>query len=257
MSAQRRLAGQRDGIPRFTADARAVNQAMVDLLARIAGRLGATPAQVALAWLLAQKPWVVPIPGTRKLARLEENLAAPHRPTAPPPRPAPQRPRRGPQPRARRHQWNIAAARTAPVEHRCRYGRGRGADPGWRGGRAGLTRHTGRQSPAPGRTRHRQSPGAGRTGDSQAVASLDDGSSARLATSANSTRSAGCGSALPGRHRGAQGGPHGLHRSRKTSYQLDLGHRLVQQHGQAADDPAAGGHGRSGERSRPRRVHHV
>jgi aryl-alcohol dehydrogenase-like predicted oxidoreductase len=49
---------------------------MVDLLARIAGRLDATPAQVALAWLLAQKPWVVPIPGTRKLTRLEENLAA-------------------------------------------------------------------------------------------------------------------------------------------------------------------------------------
>jgi aryl-alcohol dehydrogenase-like predicted oxidoreductase len=49
---------------------------VADLLARIAGRLGATPAQVALAWLLAQKPWIVPIPGTRKLARLEENLAA-------------------------------------------------------------------------------------------------------------------------------------------------------------------------------------
>ena len=63
-------------IPRFAAGARAANQAVVDLLARIAGRLDATPAQVALAWLLAQKPWVVPIPGTRKLARLEENLAA-------------------------------------------------------------------------------------------------------------------------------------------------------------------------------------
>ena len=49
---------------------------MVDLLARIAKRLDATPAQVALAWLLAQQPWVVPIPGTRKLARLEENIAA-------------------------------------------------------------------------------------------------------------------------------------------------------------------------------------
>jgi aryl-alcohol dehydrogenase-like predicted oxidoreductase len=49
---------------------------MVDLLTRIAGRLDATPAQVALAWLLAQQPWIVPIPGTRKLARLEENLAA-------------------------------------------------------------------------------------------------------------------------------------------------------------------------------------
>ena len=49
---------------------------MVDLLARIAGQLSATPAQVAIAWLLAQKPWIVPIPGTRKLTRLEENLAA-------------------------------------------------------------------------------------------------------------------------------------------------------------------------------------
>jgi aryl-alcohol dehydrogenase-like predicted oxidoreductase len=49
---------------------------MVDLLARIAERLDATPAQVALAWLLAQKPWIAPIPGTRKLARLEENLTA-------------------------------------------------------------------------------------------------------------------------------------------------------------------------------------
>ena len=66
----------RNTIPRFGADARAANQAMVDLLARIAGRLRATPAQVALAWLLAQQPWIVPIPGTRKLARLEENLAA-------------------------------------------------------------------------------------------------------------------------------------------------------------------------------------
>jgi len=66
----------RNGIPRFTADARAANQAVVDLLGRIAGRLGATPAQVALAWLLAQQPWIVPIPGTRKLSRLEENLAS-------------------------------------------------------------------------------------------------------------------------------------------------------------------------------------
>ena len=66
----------RNGIPRFTADARAANQAMVDLLARIAKRLEATAAQVALAWLLAQEPWIVPIPGTRKLSRLEENLAA-------------------------------------------------------------------------------------------------------------------------------------------------------------------------------------
>jgi aryl-alcohol dehydrogenase-like predicted oxidoreductase len=66
----------RNGIPRFAADARAANQAVVDLLARIAKRLDATPAQVALAWLLAQEPWIVPIPGTRKLTRLEENLAA-------------------------------------------------------------------------------------------------------------------------------------------------------------------------------------
>jgi aryl-alcohol dehydrogenase-like predicted oxidoreductase len=66
----------RNRIPRFTAAARAANQAMVDLLVRIAGRLKATPAQVALAWLLAQEPWIVPIPGTRKLSRLEENLAA-------------------------------------------------------------------------------------------------------------------------------------------------------------------------------------
>ena len=66
----------RSRIPRFAADAREANQAVVDLLARIAGRLGATPAQVALAWLLAQQPWIVPIPGTRRLSRLEENLAA-------------------------------------------------------------------------------------------------------------------------------------------------------------------------------------
>jgi aryl-alcohol dehydrogenase-like predicted oxidoreductase len=66
----------RNGIPRFTADARAPNQAMVDLLAQISKRLDAAPAQVALAWLLAQEPWIVPIPGTRKLARLEENLVA-------------------------------------------------------------------------------------------------------------------------------------------------------------------------------------
>ena len=66
----------RASIPRFTADARAANQAMVDLLARIADGKDATPAQVALAWLLAQRPWIVPIPGTRRLARLEENLGA-------------------------------------------------------------------------------------------------------------------------------------------------------------------------------------
>jgi len=63
-------------LPRFTAEARAANQAMVDLLGRIAKEKGATPAQVALAWLLAQRPWIVPIPGTRRLERLEENLGA-------------------------------------------------------------------------------------------------------------------------------------------------------------------------------------
>jgi len=66
----------RSTIPRFTPDARQHNQAVVDLLASIAQRKGATPAQIALAWLLAQKPWIVPIPGTRKLHRLEENLGA-------------------------------------------------------------------------------------------------------------------------------------------------------------------------------------
>ena len=63
-------------LPRFTAEARAANQAMVDLLDRIAEDKKATPAQVALAWLLAQRPWIVPIPGTRRLERLEENLGA-------------------------------------------------------------------------------------------------------------------------------------------------------------------------------------
>jgi len=62
--------------PRFTADARAANMALVDLLKQIAQAKQATPAQVALAWLLAQKPWIVPIPGTTKLHRLEENLGA-------------------------------------------------------------------------------------------------------------------------------------------------------------------------------------
>jgi aryl-alcohol dehydrogenase-like predicted oxidoreductase len=66
----------RTTIPRFTPEARAANQALVELLGRIAARKHATPAQVALAWLLAQKPWVVPIPGTRRLERLEENLGA-------------------------------------------------------------------------------------------------------------------------------------------------------------------------------------
>jgi aryl-alcohol dehydrogenase-like predicted oxidoreductase len=63
-------------LPRFTAEARAANQALVDLLGRIAEGKKATSAQVALAWLLAQRPWIVPIPGTRRLERLEENLGA-------------------------------------------------------------------------------------------------------------------------------------------------------------------------------------
>jgi aryl-alcohol dehydrogenase-like predicted oxidoreductase len=63
-------------VPRFSPDARAANQAIVDLLQSIADRKKATSAQIALAWLLAQKPWIVPIPGTTKLHRLEENLAA-------------------------------------------------------------------------------------------------------------------------------------------------------------------------------------
>ena len=62
--------------PRFTPEARAANAVMVGLLRRIAERKRATPAQVAIAWLLAQKPWIVPIPGTTKLHRLEENLGA-------------------------------------------------------------------------------------------------------------------------------------------------------------------------------------
>jgi len=66
----------RNVLPRFTPEARRANQEMVDLLAAIAARKQATPAQIALAWLLAQKPWIVPIPGTTKLHRLEENLAA-------------------------------------------------------------------------------------------------------------------------------------------------------------------------------------
>jgi aryl-alcohol dehydrogenase-like predicted oxidoreductase len=66
----------RNIIPRFTPEARKANQALVDLLRKIAQRKKATPAQIALAWLLAQKPWIVPIPGTTKLARLEENIGA-------------------------------------------------------------------------------------------------------------------------------------------------------------------------------------
>jgi len=66
----------RNVVPRFTPEARKANQALVDLLGRIAARKRATPAQIALAWLLARKPWIVPIPGTRKLERLEENIGA-------------------------------------------------------------------------------------------------------------------------------------------------------------------------------------
>ena len=66
----------RNVVPRFSPEARKANQSMVDLLTRIAEKKKATPAQVALAWLLAQKPWIVPIPGTTKLHRLDENLGA-------------------------------------------------------------------------------------------------------------------------------------------------------------------------------------
>ena len=66
----------RNILPRFTPEARKANQALVDLLGEIARRKKATPAQIALAWLLAQKPWIVPIPGTTKLRRLEENIGA-------------------------------------------------------------------------------------------------------------------------------------------------------------------------------------
>jgi aryl-alcohol dehydrogenase-like predicted oxidoreductase len=66
----------RNTLPRFAPEARKANQALVDLLGKIAERKKATPAQIALAWLLAQKPWIVPIPGTTKLHRLEENIGA-------------------------------------------------------------------------------------------------------------------------------------------------------------------------------------
>jgi aryl-alcohol dehydrogenase-like predicted oxidoreductase len=66
----------RSGLPRFTPEARKANRALVDLLTAIGSRRQATPAQIALAWLLAQKPWIVPIPGTTKVSRLEENLGA-------------------------------------------------------------------------------------------------------------------------------------------------------------------------------------
>ncbi len=66
----------RNVVPRFTPEARQANRAFVELLGRFAGGKGATPAQIALAWLLAQRPWIVPIPGTRRLERLDENLGA-------------------------------------------------------------------------------------------------------------------------------------------------------------------------------------
>src|SRR5215216_2217813 len=66
----------RSSIPRFTPEALKANRVVIDLLARIAEQKGATPAQIALAWLLAQKPWIVPIPGSRKLERLDENIGA-------------------------------------------------------------------------------------------------------------------------------------------------------------------------------------
>jgi aryl-alcohol dehydrogenase-like predicted oxidoreductase len=63
-------------VPRFAPEARAANFALVDLLKTVAERKRSTPAQIALAWLLAQKPWIVPIPGTTKIHRLEENIGA-------------------------------------------------------------------------------------------------------------------------------------------------------------------------------------
>ena len=66
----------RNTVPRFAPEARKANRALVDLIGSIAGRKGATPARIALAWLLARKPWIVPIPGTTKLHRLEENIGA-------------------------------------------------------------------------------------------------------------------------------------------------------------------------------------
>src|SRR5207245_10533110 len=66
----------RSTLPRFTPEALKANQALIDLLGNIAKKKKATPAQIALAWLLAQKPWIVPIPGTTKLHRLDENIGA-------------------------------------------------------------------------------------------------------------------------------------------------------------------------------------
>ncbi len=78
MNANTKLANDdfRSLLPRFTPEAMQANQALVDLLGRIATRKNATLAQIALAWLLAQKPWIVPIPGTKRRERLEENLGA-------------------------------------------------------------------------------------------------------------------------------------------------------------------------------------
>jgi len=66
----------RNSLPRFTPEARKANQALIEVLRALGLRKKATPAQIALAWLLARKPWIVPIPGTRKLERLEENIGA-------------------------------------------------------------------------------------------------------------------------------------------------------------------------------------
>jgi len=66
----------RNRLPRFSADARKANQSLIDVLTALAAQKQVTPAQLALAWLLAQKPWIVPIPGTTKLSRLDENLGA-------------------------------------------------------------------------------------------------------------------------------------------------------------------------------------
>ena len=66
----------RNIVPRFTPEARKANQAVVDLIGKVAARKNTTPAQIALAWVLAQKPWIVPIPGTTKLHRLKENTGA-------------------------------------------------------------------------------------------------------------------------------------------------------------------------------------
>ncbi|CAM3208387.1 aldo/keto reductase [Paenibacillus lupini] len=69
-------ADNRTASPRFNMENREANQVLVDLISRMAAEKNASPAQVALAWVLAQKPWIVPIPGTRKLERLEENIGA-------------------------------------------------------------------------------------------------------------------------------------------------------------------------------------